>query len=342
MATAAVETSVVTPELTTTIPAVVPVPVMATSGPAPAPATESALAPEAPITVNKAPALAMLLSDGTTSTWRDNMRCGLLTAGFLLVCALMCGVAGSFTTLAGGSVSSTYTSPTGDFAATTVLNTTTLFFCESVSTCSSPVADAGVFCSAMNTAIPNGCYSVANSSPISGWSALGSFFGSSQLRAGLAFAIIAWLFDVMALLLFALAIVEIVQVPGVLSRGGLATCSRLPSVMAVIVVSTVMRIVALGCAVNFCFVAFGNTSIATSFTSYISSPPSTVLAAYTSTGSTWAGPWIMTGSILLFVALTLQVVAFFSLWITVNYARALDTTATPAAAPRVSAKASAV
>ena len=298
-----------------------------------APAVAPAIAAPAPLVRKAAPALAVLLGDGEASTWRDNLRCGLITAGFLLVATLTCGVAGSFTTLSGGAVTSTYSTIGQTSYVTTTLNTSTLFFCESVSTCTS--ADA-VFCAAANVAVPNGCFSTANSSPVPGWSPLNVFFGSAQLRAGLAFAVIAWLFDVLALLLFALAIVEIAQVPAVLSRGGLATWGRLPGVMAVVAASTVARIIALGCAVNFGFVAFGNAGIASSFSAFFAP------VGYVATGASWSGAWVMTGSILLFVALALQVVAFVSLWITVKFAKMLDTTAKSAEPPRVSAVASVV
>lgn len=74
------------------------------------------------------------------------------------------------------------------------------------------------------------------------------FWGSNQLTAGLAFSIMAWLVEFLALLLGLLCIVE--SSNSTLSSGRLLDWERMPVVLFITVVAICFRCVALGCLYN--------------------------------------------------------------------------------------------
>lgn len=271
----------------------------------------------APVPTKAVLSMAALSTEETLESWRASLRCGLAVSALLTLSTLVCGISGTFTPLMGSQQSAVFTanSGTGTFTTTYTFSSAFLTLCET-SSCTASGADLG-FCNFATGAVPTGCFSSAGSAPTQYFSGLVAMFNSSQLQGGLATAIIAWLFDVLALCILLLCVADLAMDKAAVSRGALVDASRLPAALGVTALSIILRCVALGLGVGFEFNSLGTSAGPTSNIGAVVAAqfPSTV----TMVGSPAYGSWLTTGAILLFLALSLQIVGFYCILITRVY-----------------------
>ena len=186
-----------------------------------------------------------------------------------------------------------------------------------------PNLDPNMVCGTLLSAFPpNTCYSTMTTPPtIMTQLAPGMSFAfqNSQFQAGLAFSVMAWIIDVVILILSAAAYYSN-------THGSVqASLSGLPSLILVLCVSIAFRIIALGCGVNFEYKFLQSPGPLSS--GPISTSVLTPFLGWTTLPST--------GFILLFLALSFSIIATIFYYVV---ARGLIKTLAepePAAAPRV-------
>jgi hypothetical protein len=212
----------------------------------------------------------------------------------------------------------TANSGTGTFTTTYTFSSAFLTLCET-SSCTASGTDPLFFCDYATGAVPTGCFSSAGSAPTQIFSGLVAMFNSSQLQGGLATAIIAWLFDVLALCILLLCVADLAMDKAAVSRGALVDASRLPAALGVTALSIILRCVALGLGVGFEFNSLGTSAGPTSNIGAVVAAAAQFSGTVTMVGSPAYGSWLTTGAILLFLALSLQIVGFYCILITRVY-----------------------
>ena len=297
----------------------------------------SSTAPAPPLKV-AAMSMSALSTAETIESWRASLRCGLAVSVCLCLSTLVCGVAGTFTPLMGSQQSAAFAASVGNFSTTFTFSSAFLNLCEASSCAVSSGVDTIGFCAYMTAAVPTGCFSSAGSAPTQVFSGIVSMFGTSQLQGGLATAIIAWLFDVLALCILGLCVADLAVDKAAVSRGALADSSRLPAALGVTALSIILRCVALGLGVNFAFTTLGGSGPTSNIGAVAAAQfPNTVAIV---AGSPTYGFWPTTGTILLFIALALQIVGFCTIVITrVFVLRCSERHAPAIPAPRIAAAA---
>lgn len=263
--------------------------------------------------------MAALSTEETLESWRASLRCGLAVSALLTLSTLVCGISGTFTPLMGSQQSAVFTANSGAdiFTTTYTFSSAFLTLCET-SSCTASGADLG-FCNFATGAVPTGCFSSAGSAPTQTFSGLVAMFNSSQLQGGLATAIIAWLFDVLALCILLLCVADLAMDKAAVSRGALVDASRLPAALGVTALSIIFRCVALGLGVGFEFNSLGTSAGPTSNIGAVVAAAAQFSSSVTMVGSPAYGSWLTTGAILLFLALSLQIVGFYCILITRVY-----------------------
>lgn len=187
-----------------------------------------------------------------------------------------------------------------------------------------PNLDPNMVCGTLLSAFPpNTCYSTMTTPPtIMTQLAPGMSFAfqNSQFQAGLAFSVMAWIIDVVILILSAAAYYSN-------THGSVqASLSGLPSLIVVLCVSIVFRIIALGCGVNFEYKFLQSPGPLSS--GPISSSVLTPFLVWTTLPST--------GFILLFLALSFSIIAAIFYYVVARgLIKTLEEPEPAAAAPRV-------
>ena len=146
------------------------------------------------------------------------------------------------------------------------------------------------------------------SSSVSTFLGVGYQWGSSQMTAGLAFVIMAWLIDFLALLLAILCVVETTN--SVLSSRKLLSLERMPATLFCVVVAIIFRIIGVACGYNAAIVQTGSTG---PFQSLQAAYP---LVSFNNTISTNAAP------ILLIIAIIIEAIGAAIMGYAVYLARA--------------------
>ena len=263
----------------------------------------------------------------------ESARCSLLLGASTALFTLVCGVAGTFTPLMMGSAyGSMQLAPSVSnltYSVSLPITSSFLSVClggsctamTSAGAAVAPAADAAGTCASLLSLFPSTCYSAQTAAPtllVAAFPGMAYAFGSAQLQAGLAFAIIAWLVDALALLLAAVVLLGVRAVPAATSRARLATLAALAAA------SALFRSIALGCGINYEYKLLNAPG-----------PLPQLLPALN---------WVnlpMTGFILLFLALALSVVSIFTFNAAKGMVGALEVPPPAAAATVASATAAA-